>query len=135
MTAHWSNTGVNEMAQTRLVIADDDSIIRLDLRDLLQRMGYVVAGEAADAQSAVNMAREVRPDLVIMDIRMSGTMDGIDAAAILTAEHIAPVLLLTAFSDIELVQRATEAGVVGYLLKPFNEDELRPAIEITLARF
>jgi two-component system, response regulator PdtaR len=123
------------MAQTRLIIVDDDSIIRMDLRGLLTEMGYTVAGEAADAQTAITLARDIRPDLVIMDIRMPGDLDGIDAAATLTAEHIAPVLLLTAFSDPELVRRATEAGVVGYLLKPFSEGELRPAIEVTLARF
>ncbi|MGI8587184.1 MAG: ANTAR domain-containing response regulator [Chloroflexia bacterium] len=123
------------MAETRLIIVDDDSIIRLDLRELLTQMGYSVAGEAPDAQSAIVLAREIRPDLVIMDIRMPGELDGIDAAATLTQEQIAPVLLLTAFSDPELVRRATEAGVVGYLLKPFSEGELRPAIEVTLARF
>ena len=123
------------MAQTRIIIVDDDSLIRMDLRDLLQRMGYLVVGEAGDAQSGINTARSVRPDLVIMDVRMAGDKDGIDAAATLTAERLAPVLLLTAFSDMELVQRATEAGVGGYLLKPFSEGELRPAIEVTLARF
>lgn len=123
------------MAQTRLIIVDDDSIIRMDLRDLLTAMGYTVAGEAADAETAITLARDIRPDLVIMDIRMPGDRDGIDAAATLTAEHIAPVLLLTAFSDPELVRRANEASVVGYLLKPFSEGGLRPAIEVTLARF
>ena len=123
------------MAQTRIIIVDDDSLIRMDLRDLLQRMGYLVVGEAGDAQSGINTARSLRPDLVIMDVRMAGDKDGIDAAATLTAERLAPVLLLTAFSDMELVQRATEAGVGGYLLKPFSEGELRPAIEVVLARF
>src|SRR4051794_25224838 len=123
------------MPETRLIVVDDDSIIRLDLRDLLERMGYKVIAEAADANAAVAMARELDPDLVIMDIRMPGDRDGIDAAAELTGERIAPVLLLTAFSDPELVRRAAEAGVVGYLLKPFSEGELRPAIEVTLARF
>jgi response regulator NasT len=123
------------MAQTRIIIVDDDSLIRMDLRDLLQRMGYLVVGEAGDAQSGINTARSLRPDLVIMDVRMAGDKDGIDAAATQTAERLAPVLLLTAFSDMDLVQRATEAGVGGYLLKPFSEGELRPAIEVTLARF
>ena len=113
------------MAQTRIIIVDDDSLIRMDLRDLLQRMGYLVVGEAGDAQSSINTARSLRPDLVIMDVRMAGDKDGIDAAATLTAERLAPVLLLTAFSDMDLVQRATEAGVGGYLLKPFSEGELR----------
>ncbi|HMA33509.1 MAG TPA: response regulator [Chloroflexia bacterium] len=123
------------MTPTRIAVVDDDSLIRLDLCDLLGRLGYIVAGEAGDAQSAVHLARSVRPDLVIMDIRMAGEMDGIDAAAALAAEAIAPVLLLTAFSDIALVQRAVEAGVVAYLLKPFSADELQPAIEVTLARY
>jgi AmiR/NasT family two-component response regulator len=123
------------MAQTRIMIVDDDSLIRLDLHDMLERMGYLVVGEAGDAQSAINAARALRPDLVIMDIRMGGELDGIDAAKLLTAEQIGPVLLLTAFSDIELVRRAKEAGVVGYVLKPFSEAELRATVEVTLARF
>jgi AmiR/NasT family two-component response regulator len=122
------------MAPKRLVIVDDDTIIRLNLREQLQHLGYVVAGEAGDAQSAIHLTRELRPDLVIMDVRIAGSMDGIDAAAAITAEHIAPVLLLTGFSDQALVQRATAAGEVGYLLKPVTKNELRPVIEITLAR-
>src|SRR5690349_1949652 len=93
------------MASTRILIVDDDSLIRLDLRDALGRLGYVVAGEAADGTSGLELARRLRPDLVIMDVRMAGDLDGIGAAAALTAEKIAPVLLLTAFSDDELVQR------------------------------
>jgi response regulator NasT len=116
------------------VIADDDPIIRMDLREMLAGLGYVVAGEAADGKSAVNLARELRPELVIMDIRMP-EMDGIEAARTLTQENIAPVLLLTAYSEPELVQRATQAGVIGYLVKPFREAQLGPAIEVTLGRF
>src|SRR5689334_22150647 len=123
------------MAQTRIMVVDDDSLIRMDLRDMLGRMGYLVVGEAGDAQSAINAARTLRPDLVIMDIRMGGDLDGIDAAGRLAAEQISPVLLVTAFSDVDLVQRAKEAGVVGYVLKPFSEGELHAAVEITLARF
>lgn len=122
------------MAQTRVIIADDESIIRMDLREMLSSMGYLVVGEAGDGVSAVNLAREVRPDLVIMDIKMPD-LDGIAAARILTEERIAPVLLLTAFSQQELVEGAKEAGVVGYIVKPFRESELTPAIEIALARF
>lgn len=122
------------MAQTRVVIADDDPIIRMDLREMLTGLGYTVVGEAGDGQSAVNLARELRPDLVIMDIRMP-EMDGIEAAKTLTAEDIAPVLLLTAYSEPELVQRATQAGVIGYLVKPFREAQLAPAIDVTLGRF
>ncbi|HKP54207.1 MAG TPA: response regulator [Chloroflexia bacterium] len=122
------------MAQTRVVIADDDPIIRMDLREMLAGMGYNVEGEAGDGKTAVDLARKGHPDLVIMDIRMP-ELDGIEAARILTAERIAPVLLLTAYSEPELVRRAAEAGVVNYVVKPFREAQLGPAIEVTLARF
>ena len=122
------------MSQTRIVVADDESIIRMDLREMLAGLGYLVVGEAGDGVTAVNVAREVRPDLVIMDIKMP-EMDGIEAAKVLTEERIAPVLLLTAFSQQELVRRAGEAGVVGYLVKPFGETDLAPAVEIAIARF
>jgi len=119
---------------TRLLIADDESIIRMDLKEMLTSLGYSVVGEAADGATAVNMAREIRPDLVVMDIKMAD-MDGITAARILTEERVAPVLLITAFSQMDLVERAKEAGVVGYIVKPFRESELAPAIEVALARF
>ncbi|MHB1006268.1 MAG: ANTAR domain-containing response regulator [Chloroflexota bacterium] len=122
------------MAQTRVVIADDESIIRMDLREMLESLGYLVVGEAGDGISAVNLARELKPDLVIMDIKMPD-LDGIAAAKMLTEERIAPVLLLTAFSQQELVEGAKEAGVVGYIVKPFRESELLPAIEVAMARF
>jgi response regulator NasT len=118
----------------RILIADDESIIRLDLREMLTGLGYKVVGEAGDGQTAINVAREVRPDLVIMDIKMPD-LDGIQAAAVLTEERIAPCLLLSAFSQQELIQRATQAGVVAYLVKPFRENELAPAIEVAMARF
>ena len=119
---------------TRIIIADDEAIQRMDLRDVLTKQGYLVIGEAGDGQSAVNLARELRPDLVIMDIRMPD-VDGISAAGILTQEKIAPVLLLTAFGDMELVERAKDAGVVNYIVKPLRESEVVPAIEVTLARY
>jgi AmiR/NasT family two-component response regulator len=122
------------MSKTRIIIADDESIIRMDLKEMLGGLGYLVVGEAGDGQSAVNLAREMRPDLIIMDIKMPG-LDGIGAAKVLTEERIAPVLFLTAFSQKELVDGAKEAGVVAYLVKPFRESELVPAIEIALARF
>jgi AmiR/NasT family two-component response regulator len=122
------------LAQTRVVIADDESIIRMDLREMLTNLGYLVVGETGDGISAVNLARELRPDLVIMDVKMPD-LDGIQAARILTEERIAPVLLLTAFSQQELIDGAKEAGVVGYIVKPFRESELVPAIEVSLARF
>ncbi|HVB97322.1 MAG TPA: response regulator [Chloroflexota bacterium] len=122
------------MGQTRVVIADDESIIRMDLKEMLTSLGYLVVGEAGDGLSAVNLGRELKPDLVIMDIKMPD-LDGIAAAKILTEERIAPVLLLTAFSQTELVEGAKEAGVVGYVVKPFRETDLVPSIEIALSRF
>jgi AmiR/NasT family two-component response regulator len=118
----------------RIVLADDESIIRLDLKEMLTSLRYVVVGEAGDGRSAVSLARELRPDLVIMDIKMPD-LDGIDAARILTEERIAPVLLLTAYSQQALVERATQAGVVGYIVKPFRASDLAPAIEVALARY
>src|SRR5438045_567027 len=123
------------MAATRILVVDDESLLRKNLAELLTRSGYEVVGEADDAAGAVTQARELRPDLVIMDIRMPGDMDGIDAAATLTAENIAPTLLISGYPDPEYVARAGEAGVVGYLIKPVTADQLRPAIEVVLARF
>src|SRR5438874_13281161 len=107
---------------TRIIIADDEAIQRMDLKDILSKQGYLVVGEAGDGLSAVNLAREIRPDLVIMDIRMPD-MDGIAAAETLTQEKIAPVLLPTAFGDQPLVDRSKETGVVKY------NDKTRPEIE------
>ncbi len=118
----------------RIVLADDESIIRMDLKEMLSSLGYAVVGEASEGESAVSLARELRPDLVILDIKMPG-MDGIDAARVLTTERIAPVLLLTAYSEKDLVERAKEAGVVGYVVKPFQEADLAPAIEVAMARY
>lgn len=122
------------MPQTRIVIADDESLIRMNLRETLVGLGYLVVGEAGDGVSAINLARELRPDLVVMDIKMP-KLDGIQAAKVLTEEKIAPVLLLTAHSDKELVERARDAGVVGYIVKPFRDAELMPAIEVAISRF
>jgi response regulator NasT len=118
----------------RVVIADDESVIAMDLREMLNNLGYLVVGEAGDGRSAVNVARELRPDVVLMDIKMPD-MDGIEAAKVLTEERIAPVVLLTAFSQRDLVERAKEAGVVGYLVKPIQDTDLTPAIEIAISRF
>jgi len=117
-----------------VVIADDESVVCMDLREMLTNLGYLVVGEAGDGRSAVNLARELRPDLVLMDIKMPD-LDGIEAARILTEERIAPVVLLTAFSQRELIDRAKESGVVGYLVKPIQESDLAPAIEVALSRF
>ena len=119
---------------SRILIADDESLIRLDLREMLVELGYDVVGEAGDGRSALDLARKLRPDLVIMDIRMPG-VDGISAAEELTRERIAPVVLLTAYSDQGLVERAKDAGVVGYVVKPFRQTELMPVIELSLTRF
>ncbi|MBA3276115.1 MAG: response regulator [Chloroflexia bacterium] len=118
----------------RIIIADDESLIRLDLREMLTHLGYDVIGEAGDGKSAMELARRLRPDLLIMDIKMPD-LDGISAAEELTRERIAPVVLVTAYSDQELVERAREAGVVGYVVKPFREAELMPVIELSRARF
>lgn len=122
------------MERTRVIIADDESLIRMDLREMLTNLGYLVVGEVGDGRSAVSLARELRPDMVIMDVKMPD-MDGIEAAKILTEERVAPVLLLSAYSQQDFVQRAQKAGVVGYLVKPFRESDLTPAIEVALARF
>jgi response regulator NasT len=120
--------------RTRVIIADDESLIRKDLREILTNLGYLVIAEASEGRSTVNLARELRPDIVIMDIKMPD-MDGIEASEILTKERIAPVLLLSAYSQQELIQRARQAGVTGYMVKPFRESDLAPAIEVALARF
>ena len=122
------------MERARVIIADDESIIRMDLREMLTNLGYLVVGEAGDGRSGVNLARELKPDVAIFDIKMPG-MDGIEAARILTEEKIAPVVLLTAYSQGDLVERAKEAGVVGYITKPMRESDLTPAIEVAMARF
>ena len=122
------------MDRTRVIVADDESVIRMDLREMLGNLGYLVVGEVGDGRSAVNLARELKPDIVIMDIKMPD-IDGIDAAKILTEERIAPVILLTAYSQKDLVERAKAAGVVGDMVKPFREADLAPAIEVALARF
>jgi AmiR/NasT family two-component response regulator len=119
---------------TRIIVAEDDTLIRMDLKEELQRQGYLVVGDVGDGESAVNLARELRPDLVVMDIRMP-QMDGISAAEIMTRESVAPVVLLTAFSDQELIDRAKEAGVVHYVTKPWKQSDLKPAIEVALTRF
>jgi two-component system, response regulator PdtaR len=122
------------MSDTRILVAEDEAISRMDLREMLENLGYSVVGEAGDGVAAVNLARTLKPDLVIMDIKMPG-LDGISAAESLSQEKITPVLLLTAYSDREFVDRAVDAGVMGYLVKPFAEQQLKPAIEVALERW
>ncbi|WP_344895131.1 ANTAR domain-containing response regulator [Actinomadura meridiana] len=118
----------------RVVIAEDEALIRLDLKEMLQEDGYEVVGEAGDGEAAVRLAVEHRPDLVILDVKMP-VLDGISAAERISAERIAPVVILTAFSQRELVQRATEAGAMAYLVKPFSKTDLAPAIEMAVSRY
>lgn len=118
----------------RVLIAEDEAIIRLDLKEMLEEEGFEVVGEAADGDAAMRLAAERSPDLVIMDIKMPGT-DGLTAAESIVSDDLAAVLILTAFSQKDLVQRAAEAGAMGYLVKPFQKSDLLPAIEIALARY
>ena len=118
----------------KVLIAEDEALIRLDLVELLTEEGFEVVGQAADGEEAVKRARELEPDLIIMDVKMPG-MDGITAAEIIGEERIAPILMLTAFSQSELVERARDAGVMGYLVKPFGANEVVPAIEVAIGRF
>ena len=122
------------MSATRILVAEDEVISRMDLREMLENMGYAVVGEAGDGVAAVSMARALKPDLVLMDIKMP-ELDGIAAAQAMAAEQLSPVLLLTAYSDREFVDRAVDAGVMGYLVKPFAEAQLKPAIEVALERW
>ncbi|MGW7020573.1 MULTISPECIES: response regulator [Streptomyces] len=119
---------------TRVVIAEDEALIRLDLKEMLEEEGYTVVGEAGDGQTAVELAREHRPDLVILDVKMP-VLDGISAAEKIAEESIAPVLMLTAFSQRELVERARDAGAMAYLVKPFSKTDVVPAIEMAVSRF
>jgi response regulator NasT len=116
------------------VIADDEAVIRMDLKEILQEAGHEVVGETANGRRAVAIVRDTHPDLVILDVKMPD-MDGIEAARMIDADHLAPVLLLTAFDDAELIRRATDAGVLAYLVKPVEEKNLFPAMEIALSRW
>ncbi|MEN0136438.1 MAG: response regulator [Rhodococcus sp. (in: high G+C Gram-positive bacteria)] len=118
----------------RVVVAEDEALIRLDLVEMLREEGYDVVGEAGDGQAAVDLAVELKPDLVIMDVKMP-RRDGIDAASEIAAKRIAPVVILTAFSQRELVERARDAGAMAYLVKPFSVADLVPAVELAASRF
>jgi response regulator NasT len=121
-------------AATRVVIAEDEAIIRLDLKQLLEEEGYDVVGETGRGDEAIELVRELRPDLAILDIKMPG-LDGLSAARHVAGERMAAVLILTAFSQRDLVEQARDAGALAYLVKPFQKSDLIPAIEIALGRF
>ncbi|GGM70916.1 transcriptional regulator [Longimycelium tulufanense] len=118
----------------RVLVAEDEALIRLDLVEMLREEGYEVAGEAGDGEEAVRLATELRPDLVILDVKMP-KMDGIEAASQIAGQRVAPVVILTAFSQRDLVERARDAGAMAYLVKPFAKRDLVPAIELAVSRF
>ena len=122
------------MQSLRIIIADNESIIRMDLKEMLEEAGHTIVAEASNGAKAVDLVREHQPDLVIMDIKMP-EMDGITAAKIISNEKIAPVLLLTAFSQKDIVEKAKDSGVLAYLVKPVKEANLFPAIEIAVSAF
>ncbi|TNM45177.1 response regulator [Nocardioides albidus] len=124
-----------EPAEPRtVVIAEDETLIRMDLAEMLAEEGYDVVGQAGDGQKAIELAEELRPDLVILDVKMP-VLDGIAAAEAIAGQRIAPVVMLTAFSQRDLVERAREAGAMSYLVKPFSQSDLVPAIEMAVSRF
>ncbi len=133
MTTDEDRTGQTD-APTRVVVAEDEVLIRLDLVEMLTEEGYDVVGQAGDGEAAVELTTDLRPDLVVMDVKMP-KMDGISAAEKIASERIAPVVMLTAFSQRELVDRARQAGAMAYVVKPFGKADLIPAIEIARARF
>ncbi|MDL5158420.1 ANTAR domain-containing response regulator [Actinomycetospora termitidis] len=118
----------------RVLVAEDEALIRMDLVEMLREEGYDVVGEAGDGAQAIEMARSLRPGLVMMDIKMPGT-DGLEAASTIARERIAPVVMLTAFSQRELVESARDAGAMAYLVKPFTKTDVVPAIEVAASRF
>ena len=118
----------------RVVIAEDEAIIRLDLKETLEEEGYIVVGETGRGDIAVDLVREHRPDLAILDIKMPG-MDGLEAARLITKDRICGVLVLTAFSQREVIEEARDAGALAYLVKPFQKSDLIPAIEVAIGRF
>jgi response regulator NasT len=117
----------------RVLIAEDEALIRLDLKEMLEEEGYVVVAEAGDGQQAIDLASDTRPDVVILDVKMP-VLDGITAAQQIVADDVAPVVMLTAFSQRDLVERAVEAGAMAYVVKPFGKADLIPAIEVSISR-
>ena len=127
-------TGGASLVSRRVLIAEDEALIRLDLREMLIEEGFDVVGEAADGEKAVELAKDLRPDVVICDVKMP-KMDGITAAGHIAGQRIAPVVILTAFSQRDLIERARDAGAMAYLVKPFHKRDLLPAIEMATSRF
>jgi two-component system, response regulator PdtaR len=125
---------VSDVSARRVLVAEDEALIRLDLKEMLEEEGYAVVGEAGDGEEAIRLAEELRPDLVILDVKMP-RVDGIAAARQIAGQRIAPVVILTAFSQRELVERAREAGAMAYLVKPFQKKDLLPTIEMAVSRF
>ena len=121
-------------ARKRVLVAEDEAIIRIDLAEMLGEAGYDVVGQAGDGEQAVELTRTLRPDIVIMDVKMP-VMDGITAAETIAKERICPVVMLTAFSQTELVERARDAGVMAYVVKPFTASDVTPALDIALSRW
>ena len=126
--------GAAQRRPTRVLIAEDEALIRLDLKEMLQEEGFEVVAEVADGASAVRLTRELSPDLVILDVKMP-VMDGIQAAEEIAKERLAAILILTAFSQRDLVEKARRAGAMAYLVKPFQKHDLLPAVEIAAGRF
>jgi two-component system, response regulator PdtaR len=133
-TSEASAEPASAQAPVRILVAEDEALIRLDLAEMLQEAGYDVVGQASNGEQAVEMARELTPDLVIMDVKMP-VMDGITAAEEIGSAKICPVVMLTAFSQTELVERARDAGVMAYIVKPFTANDLAPAIDIARHRW
>jgi response regulator NasT len=129
-----ANSPKTEQVAPRVIVAEDEAIIRMDLIEMLREAGYNVIGEAANGREAISLARHLKPDLAILDVKMP-EIDGISAAELIVSEKLAAVLMLTAFSQRELVERARDAGAMAYLVKPFSIGDLTPAIEMALGRY
>ena len=129
-----ANSPKTEQVTPRIIVAEDEAIIRMDLIEMLREAGYNVIGEAANGREAISLARHLKPDLAILDVKMP-EIDGISAAELIVSEKLAAVLMLTAFSQRELVERARDAGAMAYLVKPFSISDLTPAIEMALGRY
>lgn len=122
------------MFQARILIADDDAMIRMDLRQMLEDLGHCVVGEADNGETACHLARSLRPELTILDIMMP-KQNGLEVAELISRERLGPVILLTAYSEAPMIEQANRAGVLAYLVKPFRQQEIQPAIEIAVARY